>query len=121
MREPRTKAGRRLLSLAAENELPAWSDPWTDRDMNALAESILAIEDEASGDSREAEPAGLDELRSALWLWKCPSCGGAGTYKQKGKATAYEVVEVPCLVCQGNGLHPTASAALVAQTPQEDT
>lgn len=47
-------------------------------------------------------------LQAALLEWKCPSCGGTKVYRSGDPRT----VPVPCKVCCGTGLHPTASEAL---------
>lgn len=47
----------------------------------------------------------------ALRQWKCPACGGAGTYLNRSATPPHEET-VQCKKCDGDGLHPTASAAL---------
>lgn len=70
-------------------------------------------------------------LIRALKQWKCPACGGLGTYTQrwierepptvfeqaaglKGKPVHNAAREetVPCTKCNGKGLHPIAQEAL---------
>jgi DnaJ-class molecular chaperone len=53
-------------------------------------------------------------LIDALKQWKCPSCGGSGTYLNKSYDWTGEKTEekVPCKKCAGNGLHPIAQEAL---------
>lgn len=67
-----------------------------------------------------------DALITALRSWFCPGCGGKGTYQQDAKGRVrkaeqgkphdprYQPDAVTCRVCNGNRLHPTASAALAA-------
>lgn len=65
-------------------------------------------------------------LVRALKQWKCPACGGKGTYLNRGfkeekpdnrtgprliKGKFYNE-EVPCTKCNGNGFHPIAYEAL---------
>lgn len=70
-----------------------------------------------------------DVMRDALKQWKCPGCGGRGTYQQDaaGRARAsargaaidpkYQPDPVTCKVCKGDGLNPIASAALNRASP----
>lgn len=65
-------------------------------------------------------------LLEALRQWKCPACGGKGTYLNRGFKKSEMVdgtvligakfynEEVPCTKCNGNGLHPIAAEALLA-------
>lgn len=64
----------------------------------------------------DAATARIAALEGALREWTCGSCGGSGRYKNKGEATGFEVVEVTCRFCDGNGLHPTARAVLSGET-----
>lgn len=58
------------------------------------------------------------QLLEALKQWKCPACGGKGTYLQRG----YEPQEigpdvfvnrtVACTKCKGTGRHPIAWTAI---------
>lgn len=69
-------------------------------------------------------PLMLDALRE----WKCPGCGGSGTYHHNaaGRARAiergrpidpkFQPDPVTCKVCDGNKLHPIATAAIKAAT-----
>jgi len=64
----------------------------------------------------------------ALREWKCPGCGGKGTYQQNavGRARdeargrtpdpAFNPDPVICKVCNGDGLHPIASGAIARAT-----
>jgi len=56
----------------------------------------------------------------AFRKWKCPSCGGKGEYEKHGRGTRLRATGLPvsshplneivkCKICDGNGLHPTAS------------
>lgn len=68
--------------------------------------------------------AAAPEMLEALLAWKCPSCGGKGTYQQDASGRArkeaqgkpvdprYQPDPVPCKICDGHGLHPTARAAI---------
>lgn len=65
--------------------------------------------------ARNALPALLDEndrLREALTNWKCPSCGGTGEYHQRGRNQPSEGRIITCKLCNGDGLHRQARAAL---------
>lgn len=65
-----------------------------------------------------------DILLAALREWKCPSCGGSGKYHQNRKDAERKAERgvpldpqfnpgaVGCKICGGDGLHPTASAAI---------
>lgn len=69
--------------------------------------------------------AASPEMYDALLQWKCPACGGKGTYQQNaiGRARAVARGRVPdpafnpdpvtCKVCDGSGRHPIAHAVLV--------
>lgn len=53
-------------------------------------------------------------MYQALLQWKCPSCGGTGTYKHKGfnNRGVFNSTIVPCKKCDGYGLHPIAKQAI---------
>lgn len=74
-----------------------------------------------------------DDMLAALREWKCPGCGGKGTYQQnavgrereeaRGRVPdpAFNPDPVPCKVCGGHGLHPIARAAIEkAEVPERD-
>jgi hypothetical protein len=55
----------------------------------------------------------LFKLLEALRQWKCPACGGSGTYLQRGwKHGVFRSETVPCHKCDGHGLNPIAYAAI---------
>lgn len=68
----------------------------------------------------------VDRLRKALQQWKCPSCGGTGTYQQLGRHQKEGKRKAPegkwpdrviCKKCNGTGLHPVADEALRCSLP----
>lgn len=58
-----------------------------------------------------------DVLVEALEEWKCPSCGGSKEYLQRDAETP-SGTKIPCKVCEGSGLHPTARQALSSTAPR---
>ena len=50
----------------------------------------------------------LATLIAALEQWKCPGCGGTGSYRGQEVAPG----GIVCRKCDGHKLHPVAFAAL---------
>ena len=88
------------LEVAASLELHA--------EVATLRTQLATAEARAATVERER-----DGLREALGAWKCPTCDGEGKRRvlRGNDAGTYSEV-VTCARCDGNGLHPTSSAAL---------
>ena len=91
------------------------NEPWRDADVMVVVEELVKAHE------ADAVPRGeVERLRAALGDLKCYACGGSGRYKQKGAATDFEVIEVPCRTCGGTGIHPAARAALRGEPDATD-
>jgi hypothetical protein len=52
-------------------------------------------------------------LLAVIREWKCPACGGKGSYLQRGFAgEQFHSHHVQCKKCEGSGYHPIAREAI---------
>lgn len=54
----------------------------------------------------------LQEIVKMVETFTCPACGGSGMYRQKWSKMYPDGYETMCRKCEGQGLHPTATAII---------